>query len=168
MSERLEGRNGLRRGLPVPSIPRLAPGDTRAIGVLTVDDEEDMRALIRMTLELAAGIDVLGEAVDAAEGARSWRALRPDVLVLDHRLPGTSGLELATWILQEDPDARILLFSASLDEATVAQAAAVGIRSCVSKARLRELPSLVVEHAGPRALVPDATSTDLPSLGSSR
>lgn len=155
MSDSLEGRSGLRYALPVRSIVRLAAEDAPAIRVLVVDDEEDMRDLVRMTLELAAGIEVVGEAVDATDAARHWQSVRPDVLVVDHRLPGTTGLELAAWILQEDPDARILLFSASLDAATVAQATDAGIRSCVSKDRLRELPVLVREHAVPRRdLVP--------------
>lgn len=139
------------------SIPLLARTVAGAVRVLIVDDEEDMRDLVRMTLELADGIDVVGEAIDAEEAALRWESLRPDVLVVDQRLPGTSGLDLAVRILQEDPGACILLFSASLDSAIAGRAAEVGIRSCVSKDRIRELPVLVREH-GPRrrGLVPTA------------
>ena len=66
------------------------------VRVLIVDDEDDMRALLRATLELAdARLSVAAEAVDGEDAVAKWREARPDVVVIDQRMPHTSGLEAA-------------------------------------------------------------------------
>jgi two-component system chemotaxis response regulator CheY len=112
-----------------------------AMRALIVDDNEDMRSLVSLTMQLA-GIDVAGEAADACGGVRGWRAQQPDVVILDYRLPDHSGLDAAAYILREDPSARIVLFSAYLDDAALARAADLGVRA-IGKDRVRDLPTLV-------------------------
>jgi DNA-binding NarL/FixJ family response regulator len=115
----------------------------RAVRALIVDDHEDMRGLVRMVFEMAGDIEVVGEADSAESGGRRWSELRPDVVVVDYRLPEANGLDLAEWILTQDPGADILLFSAYIDEATAARAQRVGVREMVAKDRFRDLPGLV-------------------------
>src|SRR5205823_10373712 len=56
--------------------------------VLIVDDEEDMRALVRATIEVAnAGLSVAGEAASGEAAVSTWREERPEVVVLDQRMP---------------------------------------------------------------------------------
>src|SRR3954452_6740164 len=70
--------------------------------VLIVDDEEDMRALVRATIEIAnEGLTVAAEAPDGETAVDLVRTEHPEVVVLDHRMPGTSGLETARRILAE-------------------------------------------------------------------
>ena len=111
-----------------------------AVRVLIVDDDDDIRDLLRLTMELA-GHDVVGEAVDAPTALHTWTATGPDLVITDHRLPGDSGLVLADRILELDPAARIILFSAYLDEDALARAAQLGIPA-VPKDLLRDLPAL--------------------------
>jgi two-component system chemotaxis response regulator CheY len=116
--------------------------------MLIVDDELDMRMLVRIVIEMANnGLDIVGEAADGPEALQIWRDLDgppvPDVVILDNRMPGLSGLEVAEQILQERPDQLILLYSAFLDDAVRARAAEIGVTRCVSKQELDALPDLV-------------------------
>jgi DNA-binding NarL/FixJ family response regulator len=118
---------------------------------LIVDDDEDMRFLLRAVIERAnEGLEVAAEAGGALEALEQWRAVRPDVIVLDHRMPGTTGLQVAAEILAETPEQSIILFSAYLDDDLVARASALGIRACISKDRNDDIPEALWRY-GPAA-----------------
>ena len=108
---------------------------------LIVDDEEDMRFLVRAVIEAANnGLSVSGEAADGEEALERWREHRPEVVVLDQRMPGMSGLEVAERILAEHPEQRIILFSAYLDDETAAEASRLGVELCLTKSEYGRLP----------------------------
>lgn len=107
-----------------------------------VDDDEDMRDLLRVVMELS-DIEVVGEAADACTGARCWADTRPDVLIVDYRMPGHNGLDLAEHVRTRDPDAMIMLFSSYLNEEALRRAVDIGVTAVVSKEQLRELPQLI-------------------------
>src|SRR5687768_7332564 len=89
---------------------------------LIVDDEEDIRFLIRLTIELAnEGLAVSDEAATGEDAIARWHEDKPEVIVLDNRMPGMTGLEVAARILDEDPEQSIILYSAYLDDETVAE-----------------------------------------------
>ncbi|MFP5256658.1 MAG: response regulator transcription factor [Acidimicrobiia bacterium] len=118
--------------------------------MLIVDDELDMRMLVRLVIEMANdGLTIVGEAADGREAIEVWRELDgppvPDVVILDNRMPGLSGLEVAQRILEERPAQIIVLYSAFLDADVRARASELGITSCVSKHELDRLPDLVRE-----------------------
>ena len=119
-----------------------------AARALIVDDEEDMRLLLRAALESTNGTEVAAEAADGAEAIEMWREHRPDVVVLDQRLPKLTGLEAAQQILAEDPEQAVILFSAYLTAETREAAAEIGVRECVSKDEVLSIPELVRRHAG--------------------
>jgi DNA-binding NarL/FixJ family response regulator len=108
--------------------------------ILIVDDEEDMRALVRATIEIAnKGLEVSGEAADGEAAIAQWRADRPEVIVLDQRMPGATGLETAQQILAEHPEQAIVLFTAFLDDAIRRSARRLGI-SVLAKQDIQRLP----------------------------
>ena len=113
--------------------------------VLVVDDEPDMRDLARLILE-KSGLAVV-EAGDGNEALQRFYALapppQPAVVVLDNRMPGLSGLQVAEQMLAHNPDQVIVLYSAWLDHDVVARAKLVGVTECVSKTDARTLPSVV-------------------------
>jgi CheY-like chemotaxis protein len=115
---------------------------------LIVDDDSDMRFLVRMTIEVANhGLEVAGE-VDSGEAAlESVEQDRPGVVVLDHRMPGLTGLETAQRLLADDPRQPIILFSAYLDADTIAQANALGVRACLDKNDVDQLPEALWQLA---------------------
>lgn len=87
------------------------------VGVLVVDDQPLMRAGVRMILEEADGLEVVGEAIDGADAVRQFQSLRPDVVLMDVRMPGVDGIEATRRIVALDPGARILVVTTfDLDE----------------------------------------------------
>jgi CheY-like chemotaxis protein len=119
-----------------------------AVRALVIEDNDDMRYLVRVVLELAdPPVEVVAEARSGQDALEVWRATQPDLVILDYRLPGLNGIEIAEQILGEDAEQPIILFSAFVDEPVVRRAARVGVRACVSKDEIRRLPELAVEHA---------------------
>lgn len=118
-----------------------------ATDVLLVDDEQDIRDLARLFLEMD-GLQV-NEAVDGAQALERFAELNPPphpaVVVLDNRMPGLSGVEVAQQMLSIHPAQVIVLFSAFLDRETEAAATAVGVAACVSKTDIKRLPKIVRE-----------------------
>lgn len=111
----------------------------RTVRVLIVDDEPDLRLLLRTMLTLDQRIDIVGEAVDGADALARFEELRPDVLVLDQRMPVMMGLDVAREILAADPAQAVILLSAYLDSTIVSEALAMGIRSVIGKQDIAEL-----------------------------
>jgi YesN/AraC family two-component response regulator len=79
------------------------------IRILLVDDQRLMREGLRILLELESGLQIVGEAENGAAALEAYAELRPDVVLMDVRMPGMDGVE-ATWRLRERwSDARICL-----------------------------------------------------------
>ena len=109
-----------------------------------------MRFLVRAVIEAANhGLSVSGEACDGAEALERWRADRPEVVVLDHRMPDMTGLEVAEKILAEHPEQQIVLFSAYLDDDTAAAARSLGVHACLAKTEYGRLPETLWRLARP-------------------
>jgi len=120
--------------------------DVRDVRVLIADDSDDIRLLTRMLLGSDGRSTVVAEAEDATSAVDAWRDARPDVSVLDHQMPGGTGLEAAAAILAEQPDARVVLFSSFLSCEVEAAAGTLGI-TCLRKELFADLPALVVDLA---------------------
>jgi two-component system chemotaxis response regulator CheY len=116
----------------------------RRVRTLIIDDDEDMRMLTASIIRVAnKGLEVVGTAADGESGLEQWRELRPDVVVVDHRMPGTSGLDVAEQMLTEEPAQSIVLFSAYLDDVVTDAAEQIGICSILEKDRFNDLPSVL-------------------------
>lgn len=79
--------------------------------VLLVDDQLPFRVAARSLLEAEEGYDVVGEAGDGEQAVELARLLRPDVVLMDVRLPGISGIEATRRILASDPLTIVVLLS---------------------------------------------------------
>jgi len=109
--------------------------------VLVVDDEADIRFVVCRMIERMEGDSlVVHEASSGEEAIERWRALRPDVIVLDQRMPGLSGLETAARILAEHPGQRMILFTAYRDDFEDEAGLTADIAR-LSKSQLNRLPA---------------------------
>ncbi|MFE7405269.1 response regulator [Isoptericola sp. NPDC057559] len=90
-----------------------APGTVR---VLLADDHAAIRAGLRLLLDAADGVEVVGEAADGTAAVTNARALRPDVVLMDLRMPGTDGITATRAIVAEGLADVLVLTTFDLDE----------------------------------------------------
>jgi DNA-binding NarL/FixJ family response regulator len=81
------------------------------IRVLIADDQELVRAGLRMILEVQDDLNVVGEAGDGAEAVEAARTLDPDVVLMDVRMPETDGIEATRRLLAGGSHARVLMLT---------------------------------------------------------
>ena len=101
--------------------------------MFVVDDHQLVREIIAAVLGRARGIDVVGTYADGREAVQAYRALRPDVVVMDLSMPILDGAEATSQLRAIDPDARVVLLTASGPGRDVARAVAAGAHAYVSK-----------------------------------
>ena len=82
-----------------------------AIRVLVVDDEPDIRVILRTALRLHGGFEVVGEATTGGDAARLAAQTRPDVVVLDLGLPDLAPKNLLVEVRRASPTSKIVVFS---------------------------------------------------------
>lgn len=129
------------------------------IKVVLVDDQALFRAGVRMLLASQPDLDVVGEAGDGREGVALVRATRPDVVLMDIRMPVMDGLAATAEILaQPDPPRTVMLTTFDLDEA-----AARAIRQGASGFLLKDadpeflLAAIRTVHSGSSVIAASAT-----------
>ncbi len=116
------------------------------MGALVVDDEADLRLLVRLAIDAHnEGLHVAGEASSGQSALDQLAALDPTVVVLDQMMPGMDGLETAERILAIRPDQPILLFSAFVDDHLEQAARRSGVTACLRKDHIRRLPDLLMD-----------------------
>jgi len=109
--------------------------------ILIVDDHPIVRQGLRSMLSNYPEFDVVGEAATATEAIELFRALRPDVCLVDIRLGAGSGLEVLDAVLEEDPAARTLVVSSFDDGEYVTRSLRAGALGYVLKV---DSPSVLV------------------------
>jgi DNA-binding NarL/FixJ family response regulator len=104
--------------------------------VLLVDDQSLLRMGMRLVLDAADGLDVVGEAGDGEAALTQVAALDPDVVLMDVRMPGMNGIEATARIVAEHPRSRVLILTTfDLDEY-----AFEGLRAGASGFLLKDAP----------------------------
>jgi DNA-binding NarL/FixJ family response regulator len=91
----------------------------RPLRVLIVDDHEVVREGLRSILNRREGISVVGEAGTVGAAVEEAARLRPDVVIMDVRLPDGSGVEACREIRQENPDAKVIMLTSYADDEAV-------------------------------------------------
>jgi CheY-like chemotaxis protein len=120
--------------------------DATSPRVLLVEDNEDDRRLVRELLE-TEGIQVVGEAPDGVAGVTLALELEPDVILMDLRLPGISGLEATRQIKAALPLTQVITLTAS-EQLLAWDAAKAGVYAYLDKHRAPAMLTEVVLQAG--------------------
>ena len=108
------------------------------IKVLIVDDNGLLRTGLRDIVEDQADMEVVGEAANGVEALERFRALGPDVVTMDYRMPEEDGVAAMTKIHQEFPDARVVFLSTYEGEDDIWNAWQAGALGYISKSRAAE------------------------------
>ncbi|MBQ5939546.1 MULTISPECIES: response regulator transcription factor [unclassified Massilia] len=107
--------------------------DRDTISVLLIDDHTLFRSGVRSLLQRNERFAVVGEAADGVEGVKRALQLRPDVILLDLNMPGMSGVETLQLLLQDRPDAAVLMLTVSEEAEDLAAALQAGARGYLIK-----------------------------------
>ena len=111
---------------------------TQLIRVLIVDDHPMWRDGVRADLERSGIAEVVGEAADGGEAIDIARDAMPEVVLMDLQLPTVSGVEATRQIVGESPHVRVLVLSASAEEADVLEAVKAGASGYLLKSSTSE------------------------------
>jgi DNA-binding NarL/FixJ family response regulator len=84
---------------------------TRAVRVLTIDDQQIFRTLAREVIAATAGFESIGDAPDGESGLEAVGRLVPDLVLLDVRMPGLNGIDVARRLASTHPEVVVVLIS---------------------------------------------------------
>jgi DNA-binding NarL/FixJ family response regulator len=131
-----------------------------AIRVLAVDDHPVIRMGVRALLDNENDVEVVGDAANGAEAVSLFAQLKPDVVLMDLRMPGTDGLEAMREILRVDPTAKILALSSFEGDGDITRAFQAGARGYLLKDTLgTELVAAVRAAAAGGRVIPPEVAT---------
>lgn len=125
---------------------------TRPIRILTVDDHDLVRKGIAAILSTEPGIELVAEANTGRDAIRLHREYRPDVTLMDLRLPDQTGIEATQQIRRECPDAKILILTSYDGDQDIYRALETGVRGYVLKEMVHTevVRAIRVVYAGKR------------------
>ncbi len=125
------------RSFPGKARPPVAVPDAddgrRPVRVLVADDHRLVREGITAILGRSGKFDVVGEASDGGEAVRLYRRLRPDVVLIDLRMPGFDGVRATREILSFDPQARVVVLTTFESDDGIYEALRAGAKVCLPK-----------------------------------
>jgi CheY-like chemotaxis protein len=96
------------------------------MNVLVVDDDEGIRGFLRAACELQDW--TVHDVASGEECLERWRAIKPDVIVLDHMMPGLLGIDAAKALRHDGYSGPVFFFSAYLDTELATEAESLGLR----------------------------------------
>lgn len=142
--------------------PSATRPETPPIRVLVADDHPLIRSGLAAVFATTPDMVVAAEASDGASATARYAEVRPDVVLMDLRMPGVGGVEATSRILAADPDARVLVLTTYDGDADIRRALDAGARGYLLKDMLGDEVVVAVRavHAGARA-VPEQVTRQL-------
>jgi DNA-binding NarL/FixJ family response regulator len=119
------------------SVPTLPARKWTLVGtmprILIAEDRASMRNTLRNLFTLYSKWDVCGEAIDGQQAVDAAVALKPDLVLLDYKMPNGDGLQAASEIKQKLPETPVVLFTLYKTSELESQARLAGVRAVVGK-----------------------------------
>jgi two-component system response regulator DegU len=131
---------------PVAGAIRQAWGLATSVNALIVDDNEGIRRLLRRAIREIA--DPIWECCDGADALKSYIDRRPDIVLMDIRMPIVDGLEATRRILKFDPEARVMIVTDYDDDDLREVALEAGACGYWLKEEVADLPQKLLSIAG--------------------
>ncbi len=103
------------------------------IRLLIIDDHEMVREGLKAMLSAEPDFSIVGDAANAEEAFTLIERLRPDIILLDVRLPGTSGIEVCRAVTERYPETAVIFLTTFTDESLVEQCIKAGARGFIVK-----------------------------------
>ena len=137
------------------------------IRILSVEDHPVFREGLNTIIASQADMQLVAQAANAAEAIREFRKHRPDVTLMDLRLPGTDGIDTLISIRGEFPTARIIMLTTSDGDAEIQRALRAGAAAYVLKSMPKDELLAVVRsvHEGGRHIPPAVAARLAEHLG---
>jgi DNA-binding NarL/FixJ family response regulator len=131
------------------------------IRVLIADDQRVVREGLSMLVGLIDGVEVVGTACDGAEATRLAEDRRPDVVLMDLRMPGVDGIAATADLRERAPAARVLVLTTYADQDVIVPALQAGARGYLTKDASAEQIETAIRavHAGQTHLDPAVQET---------
>jgi DNA-binding NarL/FixJ family response regulator len=109
------------------------PDRSGVIRVLVADDQRVVREGLALVLGLMPGVEVVGAAGDGAEAVALAGALKPDIVLMDLRMPRCDGVEATRRLRAGQPDVRVIVLTTYSDDRSVLEALRAGARGYLTK-----------------------------------
>lgn len=129
----------------------------QAIRILTVDDHQLLREGIAAVLERQEDMTLVAEASNGLEAIEAFRRERPDVTLMDLRMPDMNGIEAIAAIRAEFPNARIIVLTTYAGDVQAASALKAGAAGYLLKSLVRKelIETIRAVHSGKRRVPPE-------------
>lgn len=108
--------------------------------IIIIDDDELITMSLKMILQADNEFEVVAEGHDGSEALTLYEEMKPDIILMDIRMPKMNGLEAAKEVLAKYKDAVILLLTTFSDEEYIVQALKIGVRGYLLKQDYKALP----------------------------
>lgn len=133
---------------------------SKSISILTVDDHPLLRDGIAALINSQSDMNVVAEASGGREAVQRFREHRPDITLMDLRMPDLDGIGAMTEILREYPDARIIVLTTYSGDALIVRALKAGAQGYLLKGLLRKelLETIRSVHGGRKRIAPEVAS----------
>ena len=130
------------------------------INVLLVDDHDLVRTGIKRVLEDISGIKVIGEARTGEEAVKLGRKLKPQVVLMDVKMPGIGGFEATRKLIRADPDIKVLIVTICNNDLYPARLLQVGASGYLTKGSTMDemVQAIRAVAAGQRYISPEIAS----------
>jgi DNA-binding NarL/FixJ family response regulator len=121
----------------------------RAVRIVLVEDNEVFRDALELLLGMRSDVEVVASVADGAAAISATIEHRPDVVIMDYRLPGIDGIQATTQVLEALPQVAVVALTASADAAEREALVDAGAVACLTKDQELEEIVAAIRNAAP-------------------